>query len=160
MTLLSTQTNIYSDLGVLKTLTADTYFPAVTNISSRHLEKITVVAFPTLRPAAGLPQMASLLAMLHTTTLPKQRGTEKVRGRQALKRRSTFFSGSRKKERKKKGMKELHWSPDVSCITLDVRRRAGDISKVLKENDNEARNKWPHQWSLMLKQRHFQVSKA
>jgi hypothetical protein len=53
-------------------LAAETYFPAVTNISSRHLEKTTVVAFPTLRPAAGLPQMASLLAMLHTTTLPRQ----------------------------------------------------------------------------------------
>ena len=58
------------DLHVLETLTADTYFPAVTNISSRHLEKVTVVAFPTLRSAAGLPQMASLLSMLQTTTLP------------------------------------------------------------------------------------------
>jgi hypothetical protein len=32
------------------------------------------VALPTLRPAAGLPQMASLLAMLQTTTLPNKKG--------------------------------------------------------------------------------------
>lgn len=55
-------------------LTAQTYFPAVTNISSWHREKITLVALPTLRPAAGLPQMASLLATLQTTTLPNKKG--------------------------------------------------------------------------------------
>lgn len=66
----------WSDLQILDTLTADAYFPAVTNISSQQLEKMTVVAFPTLGPAAGLPQMASPLAMLHTTTLPRRKDKE------------------------------------------------------------------------------------
>lgn len=78
-------------LRVLKTLTAGTYFPAVTNISSRHLEKSTVVALPTLRPAAGLPQMASLFAMLHTTTLPKQEGPKRSGGDRLSKRRNKVF---------------------------------------------------------------------
>lgn len=61
-------------------LAVQTYFPAVTNISSRHLEKTTLVALPTLRPAAGLPQMASLLAMLQTTTLPNKKGKKHQQG--------------------------------------------------------------------------------
>ena len=73
-----------------ETLTADTYFPAVTNISSRQPEKVTVVAFPTLRPAAGLPQMASLLAMLHTTTLPKREGQDS-QGKTGFQKKKQFF---------------------------------------------------------------------
>lgn len=79
---------------------ADTYFPAVTNISSRHLKKTTLVALPTLRPAAGLPQMASPLAVLHTTTLPRQGGPgRRVGGRNHGKKslqNNNHFSGSKK----------------------------------------------------------------
>lgn len=42
-------------------------------------------------------------------------------------------------------MKELHRTPDVPGVTLDIGRQAGDTSKALTENDKEAGNQGPHQ---------------
>lgn len=87
-------------------MTADTYFPAVTNISSRHLEKMTVVAFPTLRPAAGLTDGLSLnYAPDHHTARTKG---QRESGGNGLQIRNGSFSRSRRKEIQEvthKGMK-------------------------------------------------------
>lgn len=50
-----------------------TYFPAETNTLSFRLENWTAKQWPALCAEAGLPQMASPVAMFHTTTLKHQR---------------------------------------------------------------------------------------
>lgn len=115
--------------------TADAYFPAVTNISSQPPEKITVVALPTLRPAAELPQMASLLAMLHTTTLPNERN-KRVRGRRAFKIRNSSFSSSRKKEK-------TGYLPRNKKIYTDLLSPSPSLPRhVLDHTGSEKTNKW------------------
>lgn len=108
-----------------ETPTADTYFPAVTNISSRQLEKITVVAFPTLRPAAGLPQMASFLAMLHTTTLPEREGQQSGEDRLSKEDTVLLVVLGRKKEHRLLTMEQKN-DVDITSVTLDMTRQMSD----------------------------------